>query len=210
MTMTKLCRVCREEKPLDAFGVNRHIKGGVNSMCKACGVKQSAEYRERNYVPPAPRVSKRQPLSVFKAKQKEWRENNKQTIDQRVSAWAKAHPEKVVARTARYRAKFPNAGKEQYQKLKATNPAAIAEKCARRRAMEKNAYVTWANPFLISEIYKLANQRTKATGVPWEVDHFYPLQSDVVCGLHVESNLRVIPRSINRAKQNKVLEVTHG
>ena len=37
-----------------------------------------------------------------------------------------------------------------------------------------------------------------------EVDHIIPLQGQFVSGLHVPENLRVIPRSINRSKRNKV------
>lgn len=58
----------------------------------------------------------------------------------------------------------------------------------------------WANRFFISEIYDLAKRRTKALGVPHEVDHIIPLRGKTVCGLHVESNLRVVPKAVNRAK----------
>ncbi len=44
---------------------------------------------------------------------------------------------------------------------------------------------------------------SRLTGVPHDVDHVIPLQSDVVCGLHVESNLRVILSRDNKIKSNK-------
>jgi hypothetical protein len=58
----------------------------------------------------------------------------------------------------------------------------------------------WANWFFISEIYDLARRRTKMLGTPWEVDHIIPLKGKNVCGLHVETNLRVVPKEVNRAK----------
>lgn len=58
----------------------------------------------------------------------------------------------------------------------------------------------WANDFFIKEIYDLARRRTLVTGFAWEVDHVIPLQSKLVCGLHVEQNLRVIPKVDNRKK----------
>lgn len=60
----------------------------------------------------------------------------------------------------------------------------------------------WANPFFIAEIYDLARRRTKATGKPWVVDHVIPLKNPLVSGLHVETNLQVVPRSFNAAKGN--------
>jgi hypothetical protein len=49
---------------------------------------------------------------------------------------------------------------------------------------------------------KTAEKRTKMFGFAWEVDHIIPLQGDTVSGLHVPTNLQVIPRSVNRAKWN--------
>jgi leucyl aminopeptidase (aminopeptidase T) len=58
----------------------------------------------------------------------------------------------------------------------------------------------WANKFFISEIYHLAKLRTRYLGVPHEVDHVIPLRGKNVCGLHVEHNLRVVPKAVNRSK----------
>lgn len=238
------CRVCKEEKPLDAFGESKHLKSGINSMCKACGAKQTKAYRNahpesiaRDNNSPAgkakivryrqrnkdklnaigrARYLKNRESILAAAKEnthkKEverlWRIKNKETINARIAAWAKANPHRGKERTARYRKRYPDKQKEQYQKLKLENPSVLTAKCARRRAMKKNAHVEWANQFFIGEIYHLAKLRTKATGFKWEVDHIYPLQSDLVCGLHVENNLQVVPLKVNRAKQNKVFD--HG
>lgn len=60
----------------------------------------------------------------------------------------------------------------------------------------------WANPFFLREIYELARLRTKSTGVEWHVDHIIPLRGNLVCGLHVPDNLRVIVGAENVAKGN--------
>jgi outer membrane phospholipase A len=73
----------------------------------------------------------------------------------------------------------------------------------RHRASKMKAFPTWANNFFISEAYHLARLRTKATGFKWQVDHIVPLQSKIVCGLHVENNLQVIPASENQSKCNR-------
>ena len=49
----------------------------------------------------------------------------------------------------------------------------------------------------------MAALRNKLTGVKWEVDHIVPLASRIVCGLHAETNLRVVPKLVNRIKGNR-------
>lgn len=90
----------------------------------------------------------------------------------RLRAWKKAHPDRVNADTAR------------------------------RQLILRQAYVPWADDELIAEAYALARLRTLATGIPWQVDHIVPLNSDLVCGLHWEGNLQVIPAAANLAKSN--------
>ena len=67
---------------------------------------------------------------------------------------------------------------------------------------------SWANIEKINILYDEAVRLTKETGVPHEVDHIYPLQSKVMCGLHVETNLQVVPTTVNRRKRNHLPEMT--
>lgn len=83
------------------------------------------------------------------------------------------------------------------------NPAIEAAKQARRRARKVSATPPWANHFFISQAYELAQIRTKQFGFEWHVDHIIPLQGEVVCGLHVETNLQVIPGKQNIMKSNR-------
>lgn len=62
---------------------------------------------------------------------------------------------------------------------------------------------TWANDLFIKEAYRLARLRASMTGFEWHVDHIVPLNSPLVCGLHVEHNLQVIPSAANWAKGNR-------
>jgi hypothetical protein len=43
---------------------------------------------------------------------------------------------------------------------------------------------------------------TGFTGVKWHVDHIVPRNSPLVCGLHVHTNLQVIPADENMYKRN--------
>jgi hypothetical protein len=88
-------------------------------------------------------------------------------------------------------------------------PDQIAKRAVRQRVFEqhlsKHATPAWANLWMIAEAYDLAKLRTKLTGVKHNVDHCVPLISSIVCGLHVEHNLQVIPAVLNRAKSNRLL-----
>lgn len=86
---------------------------------------------------------------------------------------------------------------------KVSNRGAVNASTARRFAAKLHATPSWANKFFIDEAYALAVLRTELFGFPWEVDHRVPLRSRLVCGLHVENNLRVIPAAENLAKSNR-------
>lgn len=74
---------------------------------------------------------------------------------------------------------------------------------AKRHAAKMRAIPAWANKFFIEEIYVLSALRTAMFGFQWHVDHIVPLQSELVCGLHTEANLRVIPWIDNVRKHNR-------
>lgn len=77
------------------------------------------------------------------------------------------------------------------------NPDKIRNKLAKRRAVKKKALPNWANLEKIKEIYKNCPKG-------YQVDHIVPLQSKLVCGLHVENNLQYLTPKQNLSKGNKI------
>lgn len=74
-------------------------------------------------------------------------------------------------------------------------------------ANKKNQTPKWLTKSDIDEmtaIYIKASEMTRETGIIYEVDHFYPLQGKKVSGLHVPANLRIVTRSENRKKINRL------
>ncbi len=115
----------------------------------------------------------------------------------------------VLAKNKAWREANPEKCREFHKRKIKANPDKYARyfsaASAARRAVSKLATPSWANQFFIREIYDLAKIRTRnrSGGVSWQVDHIVPLQSDVVCGLHVEHNLAVIPKLHNMSKGNR-------
>ena len=75
---------------------------------------------------------------------------------------------------------------------------------ANRRAAEKRATPSWADQSKIMVFYEQAVRLTEQTGIPHHVDHIYPLRSEIMCGLHVEANLQILPGAINQSKKNRI------
>lgn len=83
-------------------------------------------------------------------------------------------------------------------------PHIETEKCVRRKRAKAQATPAWADISAIRAIYAEAREISRRTGQPHHVDHIVPLKSDVVCGLHTQSNLRVIHAFINLSKGNRL------
>jgi hypothetical protein len=83
-------------------------------------------------------------------------------------------------------------------------PHIEAEKSVRRRRATELATPAWADLTAIRAIYREAARLTKETGQPHHVDHVVPLNSPVVCGLHNQFNLQVLPAFLNLSKGNRL------
>lgn len=140
-------------------------------------------------------------------------------------AYQKAHPEKGAARQAKWRQENPEAARAiqrafharnrdkrraENRRWQQMNKAADANRSAAQRAVEKRATPSWANKRYINLFYEMAKMEASRTGKPVHVDHIVPLNSPLVCGLHVEDNLQLLFASDNIAKKNRLVELDGG
>ena len=163
----------------------------------------------------APRITKGSCVECLKV---EWQEaaekradyfreyNKREDVKERKNDWYEAHKEQVIQAAATR----PLEVKRVYQKAwKERNTVWVRADTKARRRKHREATPSWLTreqKGQIRELYKIAITMTKTTGEQYVVDHIIPLRSEVVCGLHVPWNLRVIPRQENLLKSNKLID----
>jgi hypothetical protein len=93
---------------------------------------------------------------------------------------------------------------EYHRNYREQNRIRLARTSSEHRSKRLKRHVPWANDQLIEEKYTLAKEITEESGVKHVVDHIFPLQGEMVSGLHVETNLQVLPEKDNVSKKNRL------
>ena len=146
-------------------------------------------------------------INEFKVYQKTWyKENSKKIKEKTQSRYlaVKSTSEEIAIRK-NWMANNVEKMREYRKNYRLSNLFISANATQRRNAQKKKALVLWANESKILDMYKLAENLSKKTGIKYHVDHIYPLQSNFICGLHCEANLQVIPAIENIKKSNKFI-----
>lgn len=180
-----ICTKCRKTKQPAEFGADTRKLSGLSSWCRDC-------YRDR--------AAKRRVESPEKVRQSyaRWLGANREQERLRTRAYQSANPAKVAQ--TRERGKAKKAANERQRRL--LDPAATHSRVAKRRAARRGAVPAWSDLSTISMLYRMARCYNDA-GIACHVDHIVPLQSPIVCGLHVPANLQLLPSGENISKGNR-------
>jgi hypothetical protein len=205
MTTVKVCKMCNVGKPFSDFYKKLNGKFGLTANCKPCSKEYNKQFKGYNLI----------------AAQK-YREKNREVIRKKLNERYHADPAKANAQSRKSRLKNYDKYLETYYAYREKNKERIKakrklraqknpEKCAlsalKRRVDVKQRTPAWVNMDKIKEIYLERDRLNKEAGyIKYHVDHIVPLKSDIVSGLHTESNLRVVLASENLAKHNKFKE----
>lgn len=117
--------------------------------------------------------------------------------------WYKDNAERQSEKARLYRTTNKEATKQAREKWDSNNVGMVRAKEARRRASKIERTVAWADKEAITDIYKRAHLIKKELALDVHVDHVVPLRGELVSGLHVESNLQIIPAKDNLSKGNR-------
>ena len=172
----KRCSKCNTEKPLTEFSF---FKGVPRSHCKVCKASTAAAWRAAN-----PERNRQM--------QKDWYALNGARVQAKNAEWRAANPKRAKANQERATAAW-----------RAANPHRVTAKQAKRTASQLQATPGWADSKAIDQYYLIARFLTEELGTPFQVDHVVPLQSKQVCGLHVQTNLSILPAAWNAKKGNR-------
>ncbi|MGF6963043.1 hypothetical protein OKW43_000048 [Paraburkholderia sp. WC7.3g] len=184
----KRCSQCSELKPFDQFSPNG--AGKWKSHCKPCGSRAAQVYAQANHEKVSTRLSLayRSNIEKFRKKRAEQYWKNPEASRAATRQWAKDNPgrHKLAKRTS----------------------------VIHRRLTIRQVTPFWANRDKMSEFYFAADFLGMVTGEWHHVDHIVPILGPkavsgpfagdrLVCGLHCEANLQVIPGAENMSKGNK-------
>ena len=196
-------RITRQEavdRGLSTYFTGKICKNGhlakryvQNWTCVTCHSEKSVIFQKK-WREQKPEKQKQYALKYADKKRessKLWRQLNKERCNQNQQAWNAANREQRNLLSKKWRSD----NKSSMLALKAKRRSDILKRTPK--------WLTADDFWLIRQAYDLAKLRTVVTQIDWQVDHVIPLRGKRVSGLHVPSNLRVVPTSVNLRKGNK-------
>ena len=228
--LTKICTKCGIEKDTDQYFKKKAGRYGVAAECKCCCNRSASMYREANkkVIAQQKKAYKQANKETFAEYDKAYYQANKETIQEKHRTYKQANKKAIAEQRKAYRQvnketiadqnkAYRQANREAAATYRKANKEAAAEynsaytkanrhlfnaKNAKRKATKLQATPAWADLEAIKGIYLLASLNREG-GHDLHVDHIVPLQSDIVCGLHCEANLQLMPAKDNISKGNR-------
>ena len=163
------------------------------------------------------------------ARVKAWRAKNPGARTEEARVYREKYPEKCRAKVDKWVANNPDKAKESRRRAAAkqrlekpdiikarkaayakANKGIINAAVARRKSAKLLRTPAWADTEKIQAYYDVCAFFNEVNGyIKYHVDHDYPLQGELVSGLHVHNNLRILLAKDNVSKKNK-FEVCDG
>ncbi len=110
-----------------------------------------------------------------------------------------ADPQSDSDRVMKWKSRNPEKARATWLRWSRLNPQKNRARAARYRAKKLQRVPPWADLKAIDEFYE--NCPSNLT-----VDHYYPLNGEIVSGLHVVENLQYLSLKDNSSKRNKMPE----
>ena len=181
---TKVCRVCKIEKPIEEFARHRRRKDGRDNVCKKCAAERVRQWRIKN-------------KEYYTEYNKEYYKRTKEKQLKNSKEYYKSNKEIILKKSKEYYSENKESKKRYVKNYKKTSNGKIIHinSNAKRRTREKNGNVTK------EEIMDLINKTNKCplcgielTENNRQLDHIIPLN---IGGEHTIKNIRFICKNCN-------------
>lgn len=201
----KICSLCRVCQPISSYWKRSGTLDGLRTACKSCLKAQHQNWLSTN-------------ADIKKEADRALHQRNKNFRNQKCREYYAANKDAHRKNRTAYTAKHSERLKEKKRLNRQNNLETVRAKNRQHYHHNKRPYVLraimrakhivqatpiWADLEKIAAIYDEAARLTAETGVKHHVDHFYPLRSKTMCGLHVETNLQILTATDNLRKSNK-------
>jgi len=217
--LTKACTKCGVEKGVGQFSQRLLSKDGLQPLCKQCVMLYKKQHYAQNkdvinakgkiyrttnadVIKVREKLSKEKNKDKIRQQRKEYREKNKDAVLAKKLEYYRANREAILIRNRAYREVNKETIAEKRSAYQKANRHIGNATNARRKALKRHATPAWADKEAIDSLYLIA-AINRERGLDLHVDHIVPLQSNIVCGLHCEANLKLMLASDNIRKNNR-------
>jgi len=165
---------------------NKALLPADNRCCALCGVSISTKRKDAKFCS---------------------REHKRMTFDLQRNHAAEYQKNKEVRKGQALKHYYANHDQNKKQQLnrQKLRPEIASASAAKRRSVKLQRTPAWLTDFdrlKIKCLYSVAAMLTRENKESWHVDHVIPLQGNLVSGLHVPSNMRVLRGKENISKHN--------
>lgn len=174
------------------------VAAPIKRFCQDCGVDITETYRKKHGL---------HCRACVAAYQKEYRTANKDSISESKKRWSTVNAAHKAEQDRQYALANPERRAKARRKWVSANPGkdtACKAKNHVSRLLRVPKWLSADDHWLLEQAYELAALRTRMFGFAWHVDHILPLHGRKVSGLHVPTNVQVIPGVENCRKGNRV------
>jgi hypothetical protein len=191
----KCCTVCKQQKVIEFFPLDKRTSDGRGSECKACKTRLSTEKnRARGMRDLSQLLVDTTAPGRTCGKCGEWK------------LWDQFYNTSTANAPNGKMSKCKVCWSDACAQYRRENPEWVAGVHMLYRKSRRQSTPLWLTKAHKRAIYKLRNiarRLTLETGVQYHVDHIVPVMGKTVCGLTVPWNLRVISATENQSKSNK-------
>ena len=204
---TKCCHTCEQILELENFPFRKDTNKYRNS-CRLC-LRKRVHEKKSGIVKTEKELLELKNKKLLRKKlkksetAKQYREKNREKVIQAKKKYYEDNKEDILKKQKDYYYLKKDYINDRNAKWKKENKGLVVAYTRAYHLRKVRAMPVWADNEKISAIYDRAVRFSHWLGTVFHVDHIIPLKHPLVCGLHNEFNLQILPRKLNLKKSNK-------